>query len=126
MKKRFTITYDIVTEESAEHGDFAYNGYVTDTGDTPRESNYIPVNPETWTLREAYDYLTEKDDIDCVETDSCPWSPSNPPRWITFSGRLVYDECTSFALHPAKRNSISASSMCRIARLFNAYGERKD
>lgn len=27
MKKRFTITYDIVTKESSRNGDFAYNGY---------------------------------------------------------------------------------------------------
>lgn len=123
--KRFTITFDIVTEESSQHGDFAYNGYVTRNGETPHKRNYIPKNPHTWSLREAFDFLEEKS-FECRECDSFPWSVAHPPRWISFFGsRDEYGECISFSLHPAERGSITASSMCRLARLFGCYGSRK-
>lgn len=126
MKKRFTITYDIVTDKSSIHGDFAYNGYLTRNQTTPRKRNSIPKNPATWTLREAYDFLTDQS-REAVECDSCSWSAKHPPRWINFIGSLDYDgESTSFALHPAKRDGITGASMVRLARLFRAYGERKD
>lgn len=123
-QNRFTITYDIVTEESAEHGDFAYNGYVTRDGNTPRKRNYIPKNPKTWSLRGALAFLQEHS-FEGVQCDSCPWNESNPPRWISFVGNLENGESVSFSLHPAKRDGVSGASMCRVARLFGAYGGRK-
>lgn len=33
MKKRFTVTYDTVTEESARHADYAESGFVFPDGD---------------------------------------------------------------------------------------------
>lgn len=128
MKKRFTITYDIVTEESSIHGDSAYNGYLTRNQTTPRRRNSIPKNPATWTLREAVEFLEDKRGQG-VECDSCPWSPAHPPHWINFSGELEDGECTSFSLHSAirgfERGTVTGASMCRIARLFKAYGEHK-
>ena len=126
MKKRFTITYDIVKEASSQHGDFAYNGYLTRNQTTPRKCNAIPKKPARWTLREAYDFLTGQDTEGPPCPDSCPWNAANPPRWITFSGGLdEYGESTSFSIYPAERDGITGASMVRLARLFNSYGERK-
>lgn len=125
MKKRFTLTFDIVTEESAQHGDFAYNGYVTRDGNTPRKRNYIPKKPQTFSLRDALAFL-QGHSFEGVECDSSPWSESNPPRWINFSGGWNGNgETLSFGLHPAKRDSVSGASMCRVARLFGAYGGKR-
>lgn len=124
MKARFTLTYDIVTEESANYGDTAYNGFVTREGNTPRKRNYIPKNPKRFTLREALAFL-EQHSFEGVQCDSCPWSETSPPRWVNFVGGWNHDgEAISFSIHPAERNSITPASMCRIARLFNAYGGR--
>lgn len=125
QKSRFTITFEIVTRESSQNGDAEFRGYVTESFDTPREAHYLPEHPATFTLREAFDFFTG---IECEgkECDSSPWHPGNPPRWVNICGRLdEYDECTSYALHPAKRNGITGASMCRLARLFSCYGEHK-
>jgi hypothetical protein len=125
MKARFSLTFDIVTQSSAMHGDTAFSGYVTRYGGTPRKRNAIPRKPATFTLRDALEIL-ERHRFEGVECDSCPWSAANPPRWINFSGSLdSKGESLSFALRPARRDGISAASMVRVARLFRAYGESK-
>lgn len=122
MKKRFTITYDIVTEESAREGDYEFNGYATKEFKTPRK-RYIPKKPAKFTLREIWEFLNGISH-ESVECDSTSWSEIHPPRWINFSGPLDNDqESTSYSLHPAERGGITGASMCRIARLFRAYGE---
>lgn len=123
---RFTLTYSITTEESAAHGDCAYNGFVTRDGGIPRKRNYIPKNPAQFTLRDALAILDNHSFNEGVHCDSCPWSPASPPRWISFSsGWDENGESLELSLHPSKRNGITGASMCRIARLFGAYGERK-
>lgn len=125
-KKRFTLTFGIVTEASSQHGDTAYSGFVTRDGGMPRKHNYIPKHPAQFTLREAVAILNDHSFSEGVHTDSCPWSQSSPPRWITFSSGWDADgESLEVSIHPAKRGSITGASMCRLARLFGAYGEKR-
>lgn len=128
MKKRFTLTYSITTEASCENGDSAFHGFVTRDGGMPRKYGYIPKNPATFTLREAMEIVRDHEFSEGVHTDSCPWSPLSPPRWINFNSKWHENgegEALEVSIHPAKRDSISPASMCRLARLLGAYGERK-
>ena len=121
---KFRLTYDIVTEESATHGDFAFNGFVTRNGGTPRRRNYIPKAPAEFRLREAINLLLDRESHGPIEADSCPVSLQCPPRWFTCYGvRDNCGECTSFSLHLPK--TTSPSSALRVARLLKCYGLRK-
>lgn len=123
---RFTVTYDITTEESACHGDFAYNGYVTRGGNTPRRRNYIPAKPATWTLREAVEML--RDHGDHFEADSCP---ATVCRWVTaYPADSQYretGESVTLSLHlPRGISGASARRVSRVlARELNVYGLAK-
>lgn len=127
MKKRFTLTFSITTEVSASNGDHAYSGFVTCDGEMPRKRHYIPKHPAQFTLREAVAILDDHSFSEGVHADSCPWSQSSPPRWITFSDgwNSSNGESLEVSIHPAKRGNITSSSMCRLARLFGAYGEKR-
>lgn len=120
---KFNLTYDIVTEESSQQGDFAYNGYITANRTCPRKRNYIPKNPAEFTLREAIDILTRQGGM--VTADCCPVSLECLPRWFNCGGDMHWrtGESTTFALHLPE--SVTPSSAIRIARLLNCYGLRK-
>lgn len=109
--KGFSVTFDVVTPESAEHGDFAESGYVI----------------QDVSLRDA---LAELDADGChVEADCCPVSLQCPPRWFTAydtnqGTREYYErgESESRSLHVP--DNVTPSSRLRIARLLNCYGIR--
>jgi hypothetical protein len=94
----FSVTYDIVTPESAEEGDYAESGFLA----------------ENVSLREAIDLLGG-----CAsEADCSPFSVTCPPRWFTLYGSMDYrsGETESRSLHlPA---GTTPSSALRIARLL--------
>lgn len=102
MRARFSVTYETVTDESAEHGDAAARGYVL----------------ESCTLREAID------ELGCghVEADCYPVTLHTAPRWFTCYHGIDYrtgnDE--SRALHVP--DTITAASRLRLARLLRCYG----
>lgn len=96
---KFYVTYEIVTEESAEHGDCAERGFVT-------PGQWKGPEAEAMTLREAVNL------IGCTE---------NSGRWFTETdGRQDYitGACESRSLHPPE--NITPASYDRLARLLNA------
>ena len=102
---RFNVTFETITEESAENGDTEDSGFL---------SQDIP-------LRDALDEISG--DGCHVEADSC--SPAIP-RWFTFyhtndGTREFYETGTheNRALHLP--DDITPSSALRIARLVGAY-----
>jgi hypothetical protein len=102
----FSITYDIVTPESAEDGDVADSGFLV----------------EGVTFREAMDELRWYRGGH-VEADSYP---VRNPRWFTFiaaSENYATGEVTSYSLHIPEH--ITEASRQRIARLLGCYGVSK-
>jgi hypothetical protein len=115
MKKRFRITYEVVTAESARNGESAHSGFLPESKEVPLYRNNMPKNPALFTLRESTEIL--QIGRHC-EADS---SPCVIPRWLTVN----LDED-----FPATNNSISLSlhlgdvspaSARRIGRIFGAY-----
>jgi hypothetical protein len=107
------ITYEIVTPESAEHGDAAERGFVE-----PRFQMKVPIEevmgnegewPKAsleWTLREAEQYLGRHG-----MEDSGNWFNSLDPDRDYQTGAETYE-----SLHPA--DNITAASYERLARIF--------
>lgn len=98
-RKKFNVTYEIVTQESAEYGDAAERGYIA----------------ENVSFRDAVRYLEV---AGCPEADSC--YPA-VPRWITTQDDTYYGtgEVESRSLHIPR--TTTASSAIRIARYLGAY-----
>lgn len=102
----FTVTYDIVTEESAAEGETAEAGFIIEN--TP--------------LRDAIKALFEThschcEGIQCIEANE---SPMRSPNSVTvFNGsNYLTGACESRSLHmPA---NLTASTRRRIARLVGA------
>ena len=126
MKKRFCLTFQVVTEESARDGDADHGGFVSDAGRpyiSPAESDWMPEVPDVFCLRDAVDFLTSRESSGPVEADSCPVSRTSPPRWFTYGGAMNMDgEAVSVSMHVPE--TVSPSSAMRIARLLNCYGCR--
>lgn len=100
----FNITFDRITQESAEFGDYAESGYIG----------------QDFSLRAALENLR---DIGAgyVEADSCVISAAHPPRWFTFYGESdCAGDTVNHSLHLPR--GITGSSAMRIARLIGCYG----
>lgn len=125
MKTRFRLTYQVVTEQSAEYGDFARHGFVTrNLTIQPKVHAYLPDNPATFGLRDAIDFLLSRESAGPVEADCCPVSLECAPRWFNYGGVLdEYGESITIGLHIPEH--VTASSRVRIARLLHCYGLRK-
>lgn len=100
----FTITYEIVTQESAEHGDAEERGVIA-----------IDVS-----LRDAIAMVNETrtnrvNGVECVECDE--W-PIRSPRWITVYNGTEYETGAqeSRSLHIPEH--VTAESRIRICRLM--------
>ena len=102
----FNVTYEIVTQESAEHGDFEEWGFIAEGVDLRRAVECVH---ETRTNR--------VDGVECIECDS---SPCDAPRWITVLNGMEYETGAqeNRALHIPQ--GVTASSARRIARLVGA------
>ncbi len=105
----FSVTYDVVTEESARQGDVVEQGFIA----------------HLVTLRTALDII--EGDGCYVEADSSPLSLEHPPRWFTFydvnEGSREWfetDRRESRTLHLPE--SITPSSAMRLARALDCYG----
>lgn len=101
---RFTVTYDIVTSESAEDGDVAEAGFVCPGGWRFGADEDADV---AVTLRDALRL------VGCVE-DSGTWFTETDGREDYRTGAVERR-----ALHPPR--NITPSSYARIARLLRAY-----
>lgn len=104
--KGFTVTYEIVTEESAREGDAAERGYLG----------------QDMTFREALKLFNDERDWTYVESDILPMSAQQPPSWFTDYGETAFasGEQRSVSLHLP--DGITGSSAMRIARLVRCYG----
>lgn len=123
MSKRFKLTFEVVTEESASFGDTQRRGFVPRTLNIPSRT-YMPKNPALFGLRQAVEFLKDRESHGPVEADSRPLSIQCPPRWFTYGGSLDWHtgECVSISLHLP--DSITRHSAMRIARLVGCYGVR--
>lgn len=106
MRMRFRVTYEIVTPESAEHGDVADSGFLTAQGWRVEALIGKPTPGVNMTLREAANL------VGCCE-DAGSWL-------IETDGRDKYatGEHEWRSLHPP--DNITAASYERVARLFGA------
>lgn len=105
---RFKVTYDIVTEESAEYGDTDECGFVTADGDHVNVSDVIhermPSEDFKMNLRQALDHCYPQEDSG---------------SWFTeVDGRDNYStgEHETRSLHPP--DNITPASYRRLCRLF--------
>ena len=124
MPNRFTLTFEVVTEESASFGEAQRSGFVPRTLNIPSRT-YAPSNPAVFGLREAVEFLLGRESRGPVEADSYPLSLRNPPRWFTYGGSLDWHtgEYVSVSLHLP--DNITRHSAMRIARLVGCYGVRR-
>ena len=108
MRPQFHVTYEIVTPESAEHGDAAERGYATPGGWQFELSSMTPADVEACAL----DLRSAVNMVGCVE-DSGNW-------FSELDGRQDYRTGaeTLFYLHPPR--NITGSSYGRIKRLLKA------
>lgn len=103
----FNVTFEIVTDESAENGDAQERGFIA----------------ENISLREAIDRLSASSnscDLASIDADSWPISRDNPPRWITYQYGRDWEsgEFESRSIHFPR--GITGSSAIRVARLLGA------
>lgn len=99
----FSVTYQIVTPESAEQGEADESGFML----------------QDVSLREALDCLCETrtsavDGVECIECDECP---VRSPRWVTVINGMEYETGAqeSRSLHMSAH--LTAATRRRIARL---------
>jgi len=103
----FNVTYEIVTDESAENGDAQERGFIA----------------ENISLREAIENLSAASnscELASIEADCWPISRDNPPRWITYQYGRDWEsgEFESRSIHFPR--GITGSSAIRVARLLGA------
>jgi hypothetical protein len=103
----YSVSYEIVTPESAEDGDSAESGWIV----------------EHVGLREAFEAVhgtrtNEVDGISAIEADSCPLSHGAVLRWVTVTNGMEYrtGAVESRSIHFPK--SITRASAIRLARLL--------
>lgn len=104
MTKGFSITYETITPESAEHGETDDTGFVY----------------EDLCFREAFQRIEYADGYSNCEANECP---VRSPRWLTFysiNEDYSTGEVTNWFLHIPEH--VTPSSRVRIARLFRCYG----
>lgn len=102
MAKRFRVTYEVVTPESAEHGDAAERGFIAPGGWRTSAGN-----PEIELgLREAIELVAAGVMEDCGQ-------------WFTEAdGRLNYETGASERRSLHAPDNITAASYARLARLL--------
>jgi hypothetical protein len=103
---RFNVTFEIVTPESAENGDFEELGFAG----------------EGLALRDAIEEVrgTRTSMVGGVECIECDSSPCDRPRWVTVYNGMEYETGAreSRSLHIP--SSVSDASARRIARYLAA------
>lgn len=95
----FSVTYDVVTAESAEHGDFAEGGFYSEGG-------WKHEDRSEWSLRSLVSHFGRGG-----FEDSGTWFSSADADQDYRTG-----DYTSYAIHPP--DSITASSYRRLRRIF--------
>ena len=108
QKKYWSVTFAIVTEESAEHGDYAESGYACKNV-TLREA-----------IAELYDFSPFTDPIDYIECNCYPVSVDHPPKWVSvYAGPNLHNgDREHRSIHVP--DHITPASRVRLARLLGA------
>jgi len=119
MKKRFRITYEVVTADSDSNGAAPHRGFLPKSGVIPTYRDNMPKNPALFTLRQAVEML--QNSVTPVEADLCPIGPNSAPRWLTARFSDTPEGSESISVHV---DNVSDASARRIARLVNCYGLR--
>jgi hypothetical protein len=104
MIKKFSVTYETITDESAEQGEAESSGF----------------EAENVSLRDALSIIGGCEGG--VEASECPVLN---PRWFTFYKQnedYGTGEVTNMSLHIPE--TVTRSSRLRIARLIGCYGLR--
>jgi hypothetical protein len=103
----FNVTYEIVTEESAENGDVESNGVLA----------------ENVSLREAAQILGETESPHCsLEMIEASEYPVRFPRWVTAYNSADYITGITENRHLHFPESATGSSRRRVCRLLRVYG----
>ena len=105
---KFLITYEIVTPQSAEHGDAAERGYVSAGFKFPIESVVMARDRDVL----SFDLRSAVSQLGCVE---------NAGRWfVEVDGRVNFQNGaeTRYSLHPPE--NITPASYARLCRLLKA------
>ncbi len=103
------ITYEIITPESAEHGDAAERGFIEPKFQIPvpvGESLEWPAVALEWTLADAERFLGRN-----AMEDSGRWFSTVDPERNYQTGAETY-----YSLHPA--DTVSAASYARLKAIF--------
>ena len=103
QKRTATITYDIVTPESAEHGDYAETGFYA---------------PGGWRFEEPDESLTPGDVLRWAADRGC-WFDNGDGSFYCGQPDTDYSDGseTSYAVH---FRGVTTSSLARIARAIGA------
>ena len=117
------LTFNVVTEASAQHGDFARHGFVSRNKNIANRT-YLPKRPAEFGLREAIDFLLSRKSEGPVEADSCPVSRACPPRWFSYGGKYSPDDCGHVTISLHLPRNVSPSSAMRVARILGCYGAK--
>ena len=108
MQTGWNVTFEIVTEESAEHGDADSRGFIS----------------ENVGLRDAIDSLfeTRTCHIDGVSSIEANEYPVTDPRWITVNNSREYltGDYESRSIHFP--DPVTPASRRRVAKLIGCYG----
>lgn len=121
MPHTFHVTYDIITDQSSEDGDYAENGFITTEGDHIAIDAYMELKragkaPDVeHRLRDALALLDENDG---------PLEPSagGVPRWVTrYADENEQEEWENRSLHFPE--SLSEKNVRRICRLLGMREE---
>ena len=116
MKHRFHLTYEVVTEESAQDGDAAERGWL----DLYGGRHPVEAPPEPMGFRDAVElFRSESADSASIEPNVVPMDDC-PPRWISAIPTSCdeYGESVTVSLHIPE--GVSGASRIRIARLLGA------
>ena len=113
MNKRFHVTYDIVTAESAERGDTAESGFVS-PGEWHDAMDSAPVGPAFVPIK-AQHALTLREAIDLV---GLMYDGGSGQSFYEADARQDYrtGDCETRALHLP--DNVTAASAERIRRLL--------
>jgi len=99
----FRVTYEVVTEESAEEGDYAESGFYSRGG-------WKHDDPSDWTL---HDLVSQFGRYSLEDGGRSFYSVDSEPNYLT-------GEDTSYAVHPPE--GITAASYARVRRILAVRG----
>lgn len=106
MRTLFSVTYEIVTPESAEQGDADDLGWIV----------------QGVSLRDAVDavHATRTNRVDGVTSIECDSYPATWPRWITVTNGMEFETGANESRSLHLPQHLTGATRRRIARLIGA------